>query len=49
MHVHVGKAETGYGAETPMQVLNSDSTDLHSLVMSVVDVEKGRPCASTYR
>ena len=41
MHVQVGKAESDHGADTPMQPLNSGSTDLHSLVMFVVDVNKG--------
>jgi hypothetical protein len=37
MHVDVGRAEAGQGAGTPMQVSSSGSTDLHALVMFVVD------------
>ena len=40
MRVQVGQAETGYGAATPMQVSSSGSTDLHALVMFVVDASK---------
>jgi hypothetical protein len=49
MHVQVGKAESGDGADTPMHPLNSGSTDLHSPVMCVVDVNKGRLRAGVYR
>jgi quercetin dioxygenase-like cupin family protein len=38
--VAAGKTETGHGADTPMQVSSSGTTDLHSLVMFVVDAEK---------
>lgn len=38
--VAAGHAETGHGADTPMQVSSSGSTDLHSLVMFVVDANK---------
>ena len=38
--VGAGQAETGHGANTPMQVSSSGSTDLHSLVMFVVDANK---------
>jgi hypothetical protein len=40
MRVSVGRPETGHGADTPMQVSSSGSTDLHSLVMFVVDADK---------
>jgi quercetin dioxygenase-like cupin family protein len=40
MRVRVGQAETGHGADTPMQVSSSGSTDLHALVMFVVDGDK---------
>jgi hypothetical protein len=40
MRVKVGHPETGHGADTPMQVSSSGSTDLHSLVMFVVDATK---------
>ncbi len=40
MRVGAGKAETGHGADTPMQVSSSGTTDLHSLVMFVVDASK---------
>ncbi|MGB7542722.1 MAG: cupin domain-containing protein [Burkholderiales bacterium] len=42
--VGAGKAETGNAADTPMQVSSSGSTDLHSLVMFVVDA--GKPFSS---
>jgi quercetin dioxygenase-like cupin family protein len=38
--VGAGQTETGHGANTPMQVSSSGSTDLHSLVMFVVDATK---------
>ncbi len=40
MRVKVGQPEAGHGADTPMQVSSSGSTDLHSLVMFVVDATK---------
>lgn len=36
----VGQAVPGHGADTPMQVSSSGSTDLHMLVMFVVDAAK---------
>ena len=33
----IGQAEAGHGADMPMQVSSSGSTDLHALVMFVVD------------
>jgi hypothetical protein len=38
--VAAGQSMTGRGADTPMQVSSSGSTDLHSLVMLVVDATK---------
>jgi len=40
MRVEVGQAEAGQGADMPMQVSSSGSTDLHALVMFVVDGTK---------
>jgi len=40
MRVKAGQPEAGGGADTPMQVSSSGSTDLHSLVMFVVDATK---------
>jgi hypothetical protein len=40
MRVGAGQAETGHGADTPMQVSSSGTADLHSLVMFVVDASK---------
>jgi hypothetical protein len=38
--VRAGQPETGYGADNPMEVSSSGSTDLHSLVMFVVDATR---------
>jgi hypothetical protein len=40
MRVNVGQAEAGQGADMPMQVSSTGSTDLHALVMFVVDATK---------
>jgi quercetin dioxygenase-like cupin family protein len=40
MQVKAGQAEAGQGAEKAMQVSSSGSTDLHALVMFVVDAAK---------
>jgi peroxiredoxin len=40
MRVGVGKPATGHGADMPMEVGSSGSTDLHALVMFVVDATK---------
>jgi quercetin dioxygenase-like cupin family protein len=40
LRVPAGKAVTGLGADVPMQVSSSGATDLHSLVMFVVDANK---------
>jgi mannose-6-phosphate isomerase-like protein (cupin superfamily) len=38
--VKVGQPETGPGSDTPLQVSSSGSTDLHALVMFLVDASK---------
>lgn len=40
MRVKAGQAEAGHGADSPMQVSSSGATDLHSLVMFVVDATR---------
>jgi hypothetical protein len=40
MRVRAGETAAGHGADMPMQVSSSGSTDLHSLVMFVVDAAK---------
>ncbi len=40
MRVMTGQAEAGRGADIPMQVSSSGSTDLHALVMFVVDATR---------
>ena len=40
MRVKVGQAEAGQGADVPMQVSSSGASDLHALVMFVVDATK---------
>jgi quercetin dioxygenase-like cupin family protein len=40
MHVGTGESATGHGSDTPMQVSSTGTTDLHSLVMFVVDATK---------
>jgi hypothetical protein len=40
MRIAAGSSETGQGADTPMQVSSSGASDLHSLVMFVVDADK---------
>ena len=40
MRVRVGEPAAGHGADMPMQVSSSGSTDLHALVMFVVDAAK---------
>lgn len=44
LRVQAGQAEAGQGAEQAMQVSSSGSTDLHALVMFVVDA--GKPFSS---
>jgi quercetin dioxygenase-like cupin family protein len=40
IQVKVGQPETGPGGDTPLQVSSSGSTDLHALVMFLVDATK---------
>ncbi len=40
LRVRAGQAEAGHGADQAMQVSSSGSTDLHALVMFVVDADK---------
>lgn len=40
MRVAEGRAEAGHGADMAMQVLSSGATDLHALVMFVVDATR---------
>jgi len=40
IRVKVGQPERGPGGDTPLQVSSSGSTDLHALVMFVVDATK---------
>lgn len=40
LRVKVGQPEAGRGADNPMQVSSTGSTDLHSLVMFVVDATR---------
>jgi hypothetical protein len=40
LRVRAGQPETGHGADNPMQVSSTGSTDLHSLVMFVVDATR---------
>jgi quercetin dioxygenase-like cupin family protein len=40
MRLDAGRAEAGQGADMPMQVSSTGSTDLHALVMFVVDATK---------
>jgi len=40
MRLQVGRPEAGHGADVPMQVSSTGSTNLHSLVMFVVDATR---------
>jgi hypothetical protein len=40
IQVKVGQPDTGPGGDTPLQVSSSGSTDLHALVMFMVDATK---------
>jgi hypothetical protein len=40
LRVAAGTPETGHGADVPMQVSSSGATDLHALVMFVVDATR---------
>jgi hypothetical protein len=46
--VKVGQPEAGHGADMPMQVSSSGSTDLHALVMFVVDATKPFSSPATF-
>ena len=48
MKVKVGQPEAGHGADMPMQVSSSGSTDLHSLVMFVVDATRPFSSPATF-
>jgi len=48
MRVKVGQPEAGHGADMPMQVSSSGSTDLHSLVMFVVDATRPFSSPATF-
>ncbi len=48
MRVKVGQPEAGHGADMAMQVSSSGSTDLHSLVMFVVDATKPFSSPATF-
>lgn len=47
MRVAAGRAEAGQGADRAMQVSSSGTTDLHALVMFVVDASKPFSTAAT--
>jgi hypothetical protein len=48
MRVVVGQPEAGRGADTPMQVSSSGASDLHSLVMFVVNAAKPFSAPATF-
>jgi hypothetical protein len=48
MRVQVGQPEAGHGADMPMQVSSSGSSDLHALVMFVVDASKPFSSPATF-
>jgi quercetin dioxygenase-like cupin family protein len=48
MRVQAGKAATGHEANTPMQVSSCGSTDLHALVMFLVDATKPFSSPATF-
>ena len=48
MRVKVGQPEAGHGAGVPMQVSSSGPTDLHALVMFVVDAAKPFSSPATF-
>jgi quercetin dioxygenase-like cupin family protein len=49
LRVVTGRSETGHGADVPMQVSSSGSTDLHALVMFVVDATRPFSSPATLR
>jgi hypothetical protein len=48
IRVGAGRPETGYGADTPLQVSSCGSTGLHALVMFVVDATKPFSSPATF-
>jgi hypothetical protein len=48
MHVQAGQPEAGHGADMAMQISSSGSTDLHALVMFVVDATRPFSSPSTF-
>jgi len=48
IRVAVGQAAPGHGTDTPMQVSSCGSTDLHALVMFVVDAERPFSSPATF-
>jgi hypothetical protein len=49
MRVKAGQPEAGHGADMPMQVSSSGSSELHALVMFVVDATKPFSSPATFR
>jgi hypothetical protein len=49
LRVTAGKPETGHGAGVPMQVSSSGTTDLHALVMFVVDATRPFSSPAAFR
>lgn len=49
MRVTAGRPETGQGADVAMQVSSSGTTDLHSLVMFVVDATRPFSSPATFK
>ena len=49
LRITAGKPETGHGADMPMQVSSSGSTDLHALVMFVVDATRPFSSPAAFR
>jgi len=47
--VAAGKPQTGHGADMPMQVSSSGTTDLHALVMFVVDATRPFSSPAAFR
>jgi hypothetical protein len=48
MHVKAGQPEAGHGADMAMQISSSGSTDLHALVMFVVDATRPFSSPTTF-
>jgi hypothetical protein len=49
LRVATGTSETGHGADVPMQVSSTGSTDLHALVMFVVDATRPFSSPAAFR